>query len=196
MLLYAEHLTRSFHHHAQVHIQRRSIGREAVIICVLDVSSGPLTVLVAHPFLNVFRIQILHPVETAARVNLRLRVTVTVYNHESRHTGRFGHLGIISTESRRDMHNTGTFLGGYIITRNNPECTLIRTEPWNQLLIAHSDKFASFHFSRKNLERDFLGEEFAYQILGHDVSGRSSGIWIGRFYLDVCDVRTNAKRCV
>ncbi len=179
VLFNTEHLTFSFHHHTQVHIKRRCIRWKAVVIGIFHISSSPLLILIANPFLHVLRIKILYTIEASTRINLSLQVTVAIFHYKSRYPGSLGHLGIIRTESRSNMHYASTLIRRHIVSRDNSEYPLIRTEPWNQLLIAHSHKFTSLNLRiRHYLKRNFLREQSVDQILSHNVCSGSPRIRI------------------
>ena len=152
VLFDTEHLACGLHHHAEIHVKRSCIGREAVVVCVLHIPAGPLGIIRANPILHVLRIQVLDAVEPALRVHLGLRIAVDVFHEQTRHPCCLGNLGVIGTEGRRYVHDARSFFGGHVIPGNHPECALVRTEPGDELLVAHSHEFAALHYPRKHFE--------------------------------------------
>ena len=211
MLLDLEYLVLLLEHHADVHIKCRGISILRCIICILYITSCPLLVVLRHVCSRIFRIEVLNAEETSTEVDLSMKVTVAVHYLKARNTGKSGHLGVFSTECRRDVNDTGTILAGNIVTRDYLEGTLARVEPRDELLIADTCELRTLHSTLEHLERneliawlvvlesDFscLGiEERAYKSLSHDIKSRLSSVWIERENSYIIDVRSNAERCI
>ena len=70
----------------------------------------------------------------------------------TRHTSFLGYEGVVRTESRSDMYDTRTILGGHIVARDNLEGTLAWVSPWDELLI-----FDAYEVRTFALPEDFWG---------------------------------------
>ena len=96
-------------------IELRGVGILHVVACVLAVAflvdTGSDEVVV----------EFLHHVILTLEVNHRTRLTFFINKEQTRDMGILSHLGIVGTEGRSNMHDTGTILCCYIIARNHAE---------------------------------------------------------------------------
>ena len=60
-------------------------------------------------------------VEPASQVDHRPCLATHVDHEERGYVGRLGNLGVVGTESRRDMHDAGTVVGGNVVARDYTE---------------------------------------------------------------------------
>ena len=93
------------------------------------------------------------------------------------------------------MHYSGSLLGGHIVAGNHAERPLVRTEPGNQLLVAHAHEVRALAAS-DHLVRYLVVEKGVDEVPGDDVGRRVAGIGIGGFHPHVIDVRPYAERGV
>ena len=66
-------------------------------------------------------VELFHQIILTLKVNHRTGFTFFIYKEQTGDAGILSHLGIVSTKSRRDMHDTGTILCSHIITGNHAE---------------------------------------------------------------------------
>ena len=206
MLFNLERLSLSLQHHADVNVKGRSVRRKGGIICVLHISSRPFRIVRRHVLCRIIRIKILKAEEPALTVNLRIAVTVAVYDHNRRHPCLLSHLVVVRSEGRRDVDNARrTFLNRNIVTSYHAESAVrLRAEPWNELVVLDSEQFAALELSVKNLERnEFVAslvalhrelgslrvEPTANQSLGDYIDCLLTRIGIERLHADIVDVR-------
>ena len=84
MLLNLECLVLLLEHDADVNVKGRSILSKGSIICILDITASPLSILRRHVCSCIFRIEVLNAEETSAEIHLSLKVTVISSFGESR----------------------------------------------------------------------------------------------------------------
>ncbi len=77
-----------------------------------------------HALLHKFRRKLVCQIEFALQIHHGASLSPPVDHEQRGDTGSLGHFGIIGTECRSDMHDTGTILGGDIITFDHAECPL------------------------------------------------------------------------
>ena len=195
VFFYLECLVLALEHHADVDIKRRSVRCEGAVVGVLHITACPLRIFRnVHAILHVFRIQVLNAIETAARIYLRLHISVLVHHIKSRNSGSLGHLRIVGTEGRSDVNYTGSaLLGGDIVAKYHAESAFARIKPRNELLVAQSLELAALEGARQDLIRDLVVKPAVYQRLGQYINGRLSGIWVRALHTDIVDVRIHTK---
>ena len=156
MFLNLERASVHLHHHAEIHIECRSILRERIVESIFHESSRILLVLRRNMGLHVFRIEVLQWIETTVVIYLRLHIAVLVQHHHRRDAGSCSHFLIVSSESRSDMYDTcSSLIYRDIVSRNHSEGVAFeRFEPRNQLMISDAHQFRSLECSVENLERN------------------------------------------
>ena len=96
-------------------IELRGIGILHVVACVMAVA------LFVDAGSDEVVVEFLHHVVLTLEVNHRTRLTFFINKEQTRDMGILSHLGIIGTEGRGDMYDTGTILSGDIVTGDHTE---------------------------------------------------------------------------
>ena len=137
VLLDAEGLALLLEHYAEVNVEGRVVRLEIRVICVLDEASGIFAVkLLIDIVLPVFGIHFPESEETALLVYLGREVAVSVLHPDARHSRSLGHAGVVRTECRGDVHDSGTVLGGHIVSEDDLESAVcLMLEPWDELVV-------------------------------------------------------------
>ena len=91
------------------------VGVLHIVACMMAVT------LLVHTLGDEVVIELVHHIVLTLQVNHRTRLTFLIDQEEAGDMGILGHLGIIGTKSRCDMHDTGTVLCCHIVTRNHTE---------------------------------------------------------------------------
>ena len=157
VFLCTEETSVTFHLHTEVEIERLrfrcsslvvlAVDGELRVIGILHPSSGILAVQVGidvgfYPLLiEVFYLPVL-----TGKINHRTGTVVLGLHVKPRHAGCVTHFLIVGTKGRRDMHDTGTVFGGYIISRNHAECSFARIDPWEEGFVLEADEVSTFAF--------------------------------------------------
>ena len=82
-------------------------------------------------------VEFLHHVVLTLEVNHRTRLTFLIYKEQTRDMGILCHLGIIGTEGRGDMYDTGTILSGDIVTGDHPESLALHLDELILTVLTH-----------------------------------------------------------
>ena len=154
----------------QVHILLSSLFVVATALIVLgvigifDVSAlmFGISVLVNKAVVE-FRIHVLRQEILALKIHHRTGIAGLIHNEQARNAGILGHLGIVRTESRSNVHNARTVFGRHIVAGNHAEClcTLVHAfavnqlrgfDPRHQLAVTKADQICALAFP-KNLKR-------------------------------------------
>ena len=195
MLLNAERNPLLLELHADVDIERGSIRRKAVIVGVLDETAGEGSVeRSVHPLRYELRIEILDAVEFTGAVHHGLPVARLVDDLHRRNAGGFGHLVVIRTEGRCDMHDTGTVFRGDVVAGDDAESVSFGLHPGNQLFVTDADQRGTLDGSAGHGARILVVEMRLQERLGNDIASRSLGIGIHAVNGHIFDVRTDAER--
>ena len=95
---------------------------EARIVSVLHIVAGVVCIAFGvHAVLHKGRSAILERVVTSRQVDHRTRFAASVEDKERGDAGGLGHFGVVSTESGRNVHDTRTIFGGYVVTGDDAE---------------------------------------------------------------------------
>ena len=132
MLFYLEGSALHLHLHADNNIQvigflRRflvpySVGIILRIIGILDIVTGVMSVSFhIDAMLYEVLVEFIEHIVFTLEIHHRTCLPLLVDQVKSGHMSILGNLGIISTEGRGDVHNTGTILCGHIVTGDNSE---------------------------------------------------------------------------
>ena len=137
MLLDAEGLALLLEHYAEVNVEGRIIRSKSRVVCVLYEASGVFAVkLLIDKILSVVGIHFPECEETALLVHLGREVAVSVLHPDARHSRSLGHAGVVRTECRGDVHDSGTVLGGHIVSEDDLESAVcLRLEPRDELVV-------------------------------------------------------------
>ena len=138
MFLDLEYPVLRLQHHADLDIQSLILICLGWIIGVLyEFALEWIIVGSIHASLHEFRIQVFQLKELTRHIHHRTHIAIFILQHQRWNTSRFSYPVVISTESRRDVDNTCTILGRYIVSCDYPESALARINPRRQLLIMH-----------------------------------------------------------
>ena len=118
--------------------ERRVVGILNESSCVLSVQFG-IDIGFDPIGVEVFDLPVL-----SSEIDHRSRAIVLGLHIQTRYTCRISHFLIISTERRRDMHDTRTIFGRDIVTRDHTEGTFARIDPREKRFILHADQVRSF----------------------------------------------------
>ena len=193
MLLYLEGLALLLEHHAQVDVERGSVGGKGIVVGVLHIPSGPLAVGGVDPFPDIVRVEVFDTAEAALVVHLGLGVAVRVNDGQGGNSGIPGHLGVVGTESGSDVHDAGTFLCRDIVSEDYPERAFVRTEPRYQLFVAHALEFRALHDAGQHLVGRLAGEHALHKILGNYICAFLAAVRIGGTHLHIIDTGPYAE---
>ena len=198
VLLYAESLALLLEHHAEVNVEGRVVRLEVRVVCVLDEASCILAIKsLIDIILPVVGVHFFEGEETALLVHLGGEVAVSVLDPDARHSCSLGHAGIVRTEGRRNVNDTGTVLSGHIVSEDDLECTVgLRLEPRDELVVGNACKFAALEFAVEYPERNLAVEPYREQCLRNHVNRFLAAVRIGRCDPDVVNVGADAKCCV
>ena len=121
VLLNLERRTFLFHFHTDHDIQVFCLGCSLLIVLAIliklrsisilyEVTSVMTISLLIDTFLNKVIVEFLYQIVLTLEVNHRTGFTFLINKEQTWDMGIFSHFGIIGTEGRRDMHDTGTIL--------------------------------------------------------------------------------------
>ena len=157
MLLNLECLVGLLHHHADLHIKCFVFVCLGRIISILHELAFPLAIQIHIDFLcHKLLIQLLKLIELSCQIDHRTKFTFLVNQMQWRYAGSFGHLSIIRTKSRRNMHDTGTVLCRHIISGNNSESAFTGIYPRHKLRIVHTDQISTCVFTNNLIWNDLV----------------------------------------
>ena len=99
-----------------------SVYVEARIVGIFDIVAGMMTVgFGIHARSAEVVVQFIRRIIFSLQIHHWARFAFFVDQKQRRHFGVFGHLGVVCTESRGNMHNTRTIFGGDIVAGNHAE---------------------------------------------------------------------------
>ena len=127
------------------------------VVCVLYETAFVLRIQVnIYVVLYKFGIEVAHEEEFSCAVNHRTEIALAVDNHYQRwNSSSLCNLVIVGTESRGNVNDTSTILGGYIVARNYAESTIGGLYPRENLLVVHIEKVFASVFSNNSV-RNYL----------------------------------------
>ena len=207
MLLDLEHLILSLQIHADGDIQGLVLIGQRVVIGILHITSCELVPLLdIHVVLHEVGIKVLYDEVFTLQVHNRTLSPLLVNQHDRIDSCFLCHKGIVSTEVRSDMHDTGTIVGRDIITGNHLEGVTHRFDGRHQLLILHADEVRTFVMTddlpRDHLVTSLIGiqvtvltlflEIGVQTCLCHHDGDRLCGIGVKGLHGNIVDLRTNA----
>ena len=95
------------------------------IVSILDKTAGILTIsLLIDASIDKRQGEILGEIELTGEVDHRTSFPLAIDHKQGRDRSGLSHFGVVGTESRCDMHDTGTIFGGDIIAGDNAESAL------------------------------------------------------------------------
>ena len=104
-----------------------------------------------------FGVEVAHEEEFSCTVNHRTEIALAVDNHyQRRDSSSLCNLVIVGTESRSNMYDTGTVLGGNIVARNYAESTVGGLYPRENLLVVHIEKVFASVFGDYSVRNNFV----------------------------------------
>ena len=115
------------------------------------------------------------------------------------------HLGIVGTKSGCNVHDTGTVLGGHIVTGDNAECLIFLNHglaalygtglhPGHELLVLDTNQFRTLALPEDFQFLAFLCLEVSgNKVLGNDVHGLLLGVGVLALNGNVVNLGTYAK---
>ena len=222
MLLNAENQALRFELHTNINIER--LGRSGSLLVVATIDRKLRIVGILHPttcvllvslqidtLRNELLVQIFDVVELTSEINHRARLATLVDHKQRRDTRSTSHECVISTERRRDVYDTRTVLGGYIVARNHTErllgshlplavlVSLNGLNPIDQLLIADTNQIgtlvATILFNGVGTLQ-LLVEDRGQQLASHDNRLRLLVVGVEALDTNVVDLRTYGQRSI
>ena len=190
MLLDLESHARPFERHGDVHVERRRVGRERIVVGVLHVTARILAVFPGVDIpLHEGRIELLDAEELARAVDHRLLLTRAVDHEQGRDTRLLGHAVVVGTERRGDMHDTRTVGRGHVVAHDHAEGIAHRPHPREQLLVADALELGSLVNTILDLERSLhlLGEVGRHQLARQNDGLRLVGIGVAALDAHIVD---------
>ena len=132
MLLYLQRRTFLFHLHADHDVQVLCLRGSLLIILaifvelrcigILHIVTGMMAITcLVYTFGYEVIVEFLHHVVLTLQVNHRTSLTFLIYKEEAWDMSILGHLRVVSTKGRRDMHDTSTILCRHIVSWNHTE---------------------------------------------------------------------------
>ena len=209
MFLDLEYPILRLQHHADLDIQSLILICLGWIIGVLyEFALEWIIVGSVHASLHEFRIQVFQLKELTCHIHHRTHIAIFILQHQRWNTSRFSYPVVISTESRRDVDNTCTILGRYIVSCDYPESALARINPRRQLLIMHIGQLGTFPFANDTERNQFIAGLIVRQgdfsrfgveigrktVFTHNGGHRNARVWIVCLYGYIGDVGAYAKR--
>ena len=167
--------------------------------------------ILVYVVLDEFWVEVAHQEEFSCTVNHRTEIALAVDNHYQRwNSSSLCNLVIVGTESRGNVNDTSTILGGYIVARNYTESTIGRLNPWENLLVTHVEKVFASIFGNYSiryylvavlviLERKFCAlriQVSVYPFLCHYHGNRLAIIHIIGANCNIFNLAANAECCV
>ncbi len=145
VLLDAEGFIPGFQHYADADVEGLVFVRQVGVVGILYEASRPRAICLHIDMLCHKRIvQILKQEELTRHIHHRALLALLGKEHHTRDIRFLCHKRIVCTESRRDMYDTRTVLGRYIVARNDTESVAVGLCPWDKLLILHTDEVGAF----------------------------------------------------
>ena len=95
-----------------IHIKLWVVGILHVVACVMSVC------LLVDTSVHEIVIEVFDEIELTLQVNHWAGLTLLINKVEGRDVGILSHLGIIGTECRSDVHDTGTVIGSNIVAED------------------------------------------------------------------------------
>ena len=145
VLLNLEHLVLGLQVHADRYVQRLVLIGQRVVVSILHVTACKLVPLVnVHVVLDEVSIEVFNDKIPTLQINNRTLSTLLVNQYDRTDTCFLGYEGIVGTEVRSDMYNTGTVVGRYIVTGNHLEGIAHRLDSGHQLFVLHTNQVSTF----------------------------------------------------
>ena len=222
MLFNLESLAVLLHLDAKADVQVLVLGSGFGIVLSIDIVLRVVGVLYETAFvlriqvniyvvLYKFGVKVAHEEEFSCAVNHRTEIALAVDNHyQRRDSSSLCNLVIVGTESRSNVNDTGTVLGGNIVARNYAESTIGRLNPRENLLVAHIEKVFASVFGNDSVRNNlvtvlvFLEWKFCalriqvsvYPFLCHYHGNRLAIIHIIGANCNIFNLAANAECCV
>ena len=190
VLLDLESHARPFERHGDVHVERRRVGRERIVVGVLHVTARILAVFPGVDIpLHEGRIELLDAEELARAVDHRLLLARAVDHEQGRDARLLGHAVVVGTERRGDMHDTRTVGRGHVVAHDHAEGIAHRPHPREQLLVADALELGSLVNTILDLERSLhlLGEVGRHQLARQNDGLRLVGIGVAALDAHIVD---------
>ena len=141
----------------------------------------------------------------AREVHHRTRVASFVNDEEAGNACIFGHLGVIGTKGRRNVYNTRTILGRYVVTGNHAEGfgrafndlavhQFARLHPRHELGIAQTHEVRTLTAPENFKLLTFFGCEVGRQTtFSHDIQSLLGGVGVLPLHTHIVNLRANAE---
>ncbi len=122
VLLDPERLARSLERHGDIHVERRRIGGQRLVVGVLHVAARILAIALRVDTLrHEGRVEFVEQEELARAVDHRLLLARAV-DHEQRRDARLlGHAVVVGAERRGDVHDARTVGRGHVVAHDDAE---------------------------------------------------------------------------
>ena len=139
VLLNLEHLVLCLQVHTDADVQRLVLVGQRVVVGVLHVASCKLVpFLSVHIVLHKGRVKVVNDEVLTLQVHHGALVAFLVYQHDGTDASFLGHEGIVGTEVRGDMHDTGAILRRHVVAWNDAKGVAHRLNGGHQLLVLHT----------------------------------------------------------
>ena len=149
MLLNAEGLACHFQLNAQLHVQILGLFSGFGVIFASNVETRLVGVLYVfaliaavklhiNAFLHKRLVAVFQQVIFALEIHHGASLALEVYHEQRRYAGSFGHLGVVGTESRSNMHNACAVVYGYVIALDDTEG---QVSGFHEIVVTHREAF-------------------------------------------------------
>ena len=222
MLLDAEGQALALQLHTDIDVER--LGRSGSLLVVATIDRKLRIVGILHPatcillvslnidaLSNELLVEILQRVELTREINHRAGLATLVDHKQRRDTRSTSHECVISTERRRNVYDTRTVLGGYIVTCDHAESLLLShlplaalvslngLNPLDQLLVVDTYQISTLIATillNGVGTLQLLVEDRGQQLASHDHRLRLLVVGIEALNTHVVDLGTNGQRSV
>ncbi len=145
VLLDAEGFVLGFQHYADAGVEGLVFVRQVGVVGILYEASRPRAICLYIDMLcHKSIVQILKQEELTRHIHHRALFALLGQKYHTRDIRFLCHKRIVRTKRRRDMYDTRTVLGGYVVARNDTESVAVGLCPRDKLLILHTDEVGAF----------------------------------------------------
>ena len=211
MFFDAEHKILLFEHHTDSHIKSFILVSESWVVGIFHETTCKFVIFFnINLCFNKISIEVFEEEEFTSHIHHRTSFTLSSSHSQARNTCFFSHECVISTKCWRNMHDTSTIFGCYIVTLNYTECTFTWVYPRDKLFIFRVNQINTHTFANYAIRHEFVTrfvvfhchfssfwiEKRSKQWFCHDICSRNTCVWIKTFYCKIFNFWTNTKSCI
>ena len=157
VFLYLECHSALLQFHAERHVEGFVLVGLLRVVGIFHELAFPLPVFVhTDTTLHEVLVQLVQQIKLTGQIHHRTELALAVDQLHGRNAGRLGHLRVVRTESRSDMHDTRTVFRRHVISGDDAESPFPGIYPRKQLFVGHTDQIRPEVFTHNLIRYHFV----------------------------------------